>query len=167
MALTDQTNPDSGHPDFFGASHIPINLMSEILDYMKSEDFKDDDYQGKFNWFIKLQPVLKLFEGVLFLGNVVHNIHGNLTDDGRLTVWFLLEIDLDDDDHDDEYIDNNLSKVDWKRYKLDEFDGNWITKKTDFLKWNIENTTISIDLNKQFQFKHNLENFKEKSNDNQ
>ena len=156
MAMTDQTHPDSGAIDIFAHSHFPLNLAAEIKELM------EDEGRWKFSWFNKLQILLQPNEGVLFDGNVFHQIHGNFTNKPRLMAFWVLE--NKDKDIEQEYTLNNLKEIKWDRYNLNDFEGGWITERSKFMQWNNENEKIQlkIDWEKEFQF---LNKPDEKQND--
>ena len=124
--MTDQIDPNSGAIDIFCCSHWPLNLAAEI---------QKDSKKFDFFWFNKIQLLLKINQGVLFSGNVFHQIHGNSTTKDRLTAFWVFEIKNDDNEL--EYENNILPDIKWDRYDLEEF--SWITKRTDFLIWNNKN----------------------------
>lgn len=149
MALTDQTNPDSGAVDFYCSSHMSLNLILAIKEYLDNLN-DDDDEKFVFQWFEKIQILSAPNEGVLFTGNVFHEVHGNFTNNDRLSVFYVFE--LYNKDVVVEYENDTLQEIDWKTYNLAEFD--WITKRIDLLKWENKTQTkeITIDWSKQFNF---------------
>ena len=122
-----------------------------VKDMIEGLQYRDD---LDFTWFTKLQLLLKPNESILFGGNVFHSIHGNFTKMNRLSGWWVFEI-INTKIQSEYEINTELVNIDWSKYKLDDFDPGWITKRSEYISWCNKTSTKEIKINwkKQWQFK--------------
>ncbi len=128
IAITDQSNPDSGAFYIFACSHWSLGFAKQHLEYTKHHEIP-------FQWFKKYQIVLKPNQGLIFGSNIFHQIHGNKTSKDRLSAWWVLQIK--DEFLDKEWVDNNLPDVQWSTYNLEKFhkEVGWIVDRKKSSKW--------------------------------
>ena len=163
MPITDQSKSENGSIDAFMQSHFPINLAKEFKEYTYLHK------ECELPWMKRIQLLLQPNQGMIFDGNLIHNIHGNKSNIDRLTAFWVIE--LQDDRKEPNYNLSDLPPMDWTKYALRDFKGEWITKVSTYLEWSALNKeALYINLNQEFQFRNTDDVFElkqEEESDNQ
>ena len=110
FAVTDQSKEANGNLDVYLGSHWPLNFQDEWKKYTSSNP--------QFDGFLmdKLQILLEVGDGIIFEGNLLHHIHGNSSDDTRISLFYVLQIE--DDDIPIGYVAGDQEEVDYDDYNL-------------------------------------------------
>lgn len=135
IACHDQLKPEDGAFDSYISSHFPLTQAKQHKKYCEVLD-------EEFKWFQKYQLLLGQGEGLIFLGNVFHSIHGNKSNKPRVSLYYVVKIDNDEIPGFD--VDEDLDEVglNWEKYKWNETE--WIMNRTDFMTWYHKDNTQQV-----------------------